>query len=50
MKAVMLQRHGGPEVLQVGEAPAPAPGQGEVAVDVAAIGINYAEVLSRKVV
>jgi len=48
MRAVILRRHGGPEVLQVGEAPAPAPGPGEVAVDVAAIGINYAEVLSRK--
>ncbi|MGD8329590.1 MAG: zinc-binding dehydrogenase [Acidobacteriota bacterium] len=44
----MLRRHGGPGVLQVGEAPAPEPGPDEVAVDVAAIGINYAEVLSRK--
>jgi NADPH2:quinone reductase len=48
MRAVTLRRHGGPEVLQVGDAPTPQPGAGEVAVDVDTIGVNYAEVLSRK--
>ena len=48
MKAAQLQRHGGPEVLQLRELPDPTPAAGEVAVQVEAIGINYAEVLSRK--
>lgn len=48
MRAWLLSRTGGPEVLRLTERPAPEPGPGEVAVDVEAIGINYAEVLSRK--
>ena len=48
MRAVLLQRHGGPEVLRVAEAPAPAAAAGQVAVAIEAIGVNYAEVLSRK--
>lgn len=48
MKAIVLDRHGGPEVLRVREVPDPMPGAGQVRVRVEAIGINYAEVLSRK--
>jgi NADPH2:quinone reductase len=48
MKAIVLDRHGGPEVLRVREIPDPAPGAGQVRVRVEAIGVNYAEVLSRK--
>jgi NADPH:quinone reductase-like Zn-dependent oxidoreductase len=48
MKAIVLDRHGGPEVLRVREVPDPAPGAGEVRVRVEAIGVNFAEVLSRK--
>lgn len=48
MKAIVLDRHGGPEVLRVREVPDPEPGAGQVRVRVDAIGINYAEVLSRK--
>ncbi len=48
MKAIVLERHGGPEVLRVRDVPDPVPGPGEVRVRVEAIGINYAEVLSRK--
>lgn len=48
MKAVLLRAHGRPEVLQVTEMPAPEPGEGQVAVRVEAIGLNYAEVLSRR--
>jgi NADPH2:quinone reductase len=48
MKAIVLERHGGPEVLRVREVPVPVPGAGEVRVRVEAVGVNYAEVLSRK--
>jgi len=48
MKAYSLERHGGPEVLRVKEVPDPIAGPGQVRVRVRAIGINYAEVLSRK--
>jgi NADPH:quinone reductase-like Zn-dependent oxidoreductase len=48
MRAIVLDRHGGPEVLRVRDVPDPLPGVGEVRVRVEAIGINYAEVLSRK--
>ena len=47
MRAVVMTKHGGPDV-EVEERPdPPAPGSGEVTVDVAAVGINFAEVLAR---
>ena len=48
MKAYVLTRHGPPSVLRVSEVPAPTPGPGEVRVRLRAIGVNFAEVLSRK--
>jgi NADPH:quinone reductase-like Zn-dependent oxidoreductase len=48
MRAVVLKRHGGPAVLRVSELPDPTPGPGQVAVRVKTIGLNFAEVLSRK--
>ena len=48
MRAIVLERHGGPEVLRVREVPQPEPGAGEVRVRVNAVGVNYAEILSRK--
>jgi synaptic vesicle membrane protein VAT-1 len=48
MKAIVLERHGGPEVLRVREVADPVPAAGEVRVRLEAIGVNYAEVLSRK--
>ncbi|HEU4558651.1 MAG TPA: zinc-binding dehydrogenase [Longimicrobium sp.] len=48
MRAIVLDQHGGPGVLRVREAPDPVPGAGEVRVRVEAIGVNYAEILSRK--
>ncbi len=48
MRAIVLDRHGGPGVLRVRDVPDPVPGAGEVGVRVEAIGVNYAEVLSRK--
>ena len=48
VRAIALERHGGPEVLRVRVVPDPTPAAGEVRVHVEAIGVNYAEVLSRK--
>ena len=48
MRAWTLPRTGPPDVLKLTEVPTPELGPGEVAVRVEAIGINYAEVLSRK--
>jgi NADPH2:quinone reductase len=47
MRAIVFERHGGPEVLEVMDAPDPVPGEGEVLVDVEAAGINYRDVYER---
>jgi NADPH:quinone reductase-like Zn-dependent oxidoreductase len=43
MKAVYIERHGGPEELKYGELPDPVAGPGEVVVDVHAASINGAD-------
>jgi NADPH:quinone reductase-like Zn-dependent oxidoreductase len=43
MKAALLTKHGGAEVLRLGEAPDPIAGPGEVVVDVHAASINAAD-------
>ena len=48
MKAVLLMRHGGPEMLRYGEAPDPTPGSGEVVVDIHAASINAADYKVRR--
>jgi NADPH2:quinone reductase len=48
VRAFVLERHGGPEVLRIRAVSTPVPGPGEVRVRVEAIGLNYAEILSRK--
>src|SRR6266851_2482125 len=47
MRAVVITKHGGPEVLQVQERPDPPLGPGEVRIAVAAAGINFADVMAR---
>ena len=47
MKAVVITEHGAPEVLTVEERPEPRPGAGQVAIDVAAAGVNFADVMAR---
>jgi NADPH:quinone reductase-like Zn-dependent oxidoreductase len=47
MRAVVITKHGGPGVLQVQERPDPALGPGEVRIDVAAAGINFADIMAR---
>jgi NADPH:quinone reductase-like Zn-dependent oxidoreductase len=47
VRAVVITSHGGPEVLQVQERPDPRPRAGEVLIDVAAAGINFADLMAR---
>jgi NADPH:quinone reductase-like Zn-dependent oxidoreductase len=48
MRALVITRHGGPEVLKVEDRPdLPPPGPGEVRVSVRAAGVNFADVLAR---
>lgn len=48
MRAVLIARHGGPDVLEVVDVPLPAPGPRQVLVDVAAVGVNYRDVYERE--
>jgi NADPH2:quinone reductase len=43
VKAIQIDEFGGPEVLQYRELPDPEPGEGEVLVEVARSGINFAD-------
>lgn len=47
MRAVLVCRTGGPEVLEVTEVAQPEPGPGQVRVDVAAAGVNFIDVYHR---
>ena len=47
MRAIYFERNGGPEVLEPGDRTAPEPGDGEVLVDVEAVGVNYRDVYER---
>ncbi len=47
MRAVVITKHGGPGVLKVQERPDPTLGPGEVRIDVAAAGINFADIMAR---
>jgi NADPH:quinone reductase-like Zn-dependent oxidoreductase len=47
MRAVVISRHGPPEVLQVQERPDPPVGPGEIRIAVKAAGINFADTLAR---
>ncbi|MEU5437756.1 zinc-binding dehydrogenase [Streptomyces sp. NPDC020719] len=49
MRAIQVSELGGPEKLRLVETEAPAPGPGEVAIDVAYAGVNFAEVKARSV-
>ena len=48
MRAVIASGSGGPEVLSIVERPDPVPGPGEVVLDVAAAGLNRADLLQRR--
>jgi NADPH2:quinone reductase len=43
VKAIQIEEFGGPEVLRLTEVPDPEPDDGQVVVDVARAGINFAD-------
>lgn len=47
MRQVWIPKIGGPDVLEVREAPDPEPKEGEVRIRVAAAGLNFADILAR---
>jgi NADPH:quinone reductase-like Zn-dependent oxidoreductase len=48
MRAVVITEPGGPEVLEWLEVPDPEPGPGDVLIEVAAAGLNRADLLQRQ--
>jgi NADPH2:quinone reductase len=48
VKAVIMARNGGPDVLALGEMPRPEPGQGEARVKIEYAGVNFIDVYGRK--
>ncbi|HEX9259783.1 MAG TPA: NAD(P)H-quinone oxidoreductase [Acidimicrobiales bacterium] len=48
MRAVVLRRYGGPEVLTIEQLPDPVPGPEEVLVDVVVTALNRADLLQRR--
>lgn len=49
MRAVEFKEYGGPEVLGLVEAEVPEPGSGQVSIDVAYVGVNFADLKAREV-
>lgn len=48
MRIVAMDGFGGPEALRIGEAERPQPGAGEVLIQVAAAGVNRADIVQRQ--
>jgi NADPH:quinone reductase-like Zn-dependent oxidoreductase len=48
MRAVVLRRHGGPEVLEEAQVPDPAVGEGDVLVRVRAVALNHLDLWVRQ--
>ena len=48
MKALRIDKHGGPEVMHVVDVPLPEPGQGELRVKVEVCGLNYSDIMIRE--
>ena len=48
MKAIVVTRNGGPEVLELQDVPEPQAGPGQIVVDVAAVGVNYRDIYERE--
>jgi NADPH:quinone reductase len=48
MRAIQMREFGGPEVLELVELPVPQPGEGEVLIEVAHAGVNFADTHTRE--
>ena len=48
MRRVFITRTGGPEVLELSDAPDPLPGHGALRIRVKAAGVNFADIMARK--
>jgi NADPH2:quinone reductase len=48
VRAIVVSRHGGPDVLELQDVDAPEPGPGEVVVDVSVAGVNYRDIYERR--
>ncbi|MEE8396801.1 MAG: quinone oxidoreductase [bacterium] len=48
MKALQIQRTGGPEVMELVDLPIPEPGEGELRVKMEAAGLNYSDIAIRR--
>src|SRR6266849_7794836 len=48
MRAVVVTRNGGPEVLELQDVPAPEPGAGQLLVDLTLAGVNFRDIYERK--
>jgi NADPH2:quinone reductase len=48
MRAVVFDRNGGPEVLEIRDVPEPRAGEGEVVVRIEAAGVNFMDVYERE--
>ena len=48
MRAITITAPGGPEVLTIAEVPDPEPAAGEVVIEIAAAGVNRADLLQRQ--
>jgi NADPH:quinone reductase-like Zn-dependent oxidoreductase len=48
MKALVLTRHGGPDVLQIRDHVAPVAGRGQIRIAVRAAGVNFADIMARQ--
>jgi NADPH2:quinone reductase len=48
VRAIVVTKHGGPEVLELQDRPAPEAGPGQVLVDVEAAGVNFRDIYERE--
>jgi NADPH:quinone reductase len=48
VRAVIVEAHGGPEVLRLAEHDSPHPGPGQILVDVTTAGVNYMDIYQRE--
>jgi NADPH:quinone reductase len=47
MRAVVIRRFGGPEVLEIADVPVPQPGPGQVRIRVEAAAVNPVDIATR---